>query len=88
MAGQNIMDAETCKASLRTIRKWIADFLEALESQSPSTDMKANEKSIHYRRFLNEQLDECNRIEELLYVLKQPAVKARYDENLDVVWGR
>ena len=79
LAGQNIMDVETCRRSLRTIRKWITDFLEKLNSQSPCVDLEANEKSIYYRRFLSEQLGECDRIEELLHMLKEPAVKARYD---------
>ena len=86
LAGQNIMDVETCRKSLRTIRTWITDFLEKLDSHAPCTDMEANEKSIYYRRFLSEQLGECDRVEEFLRMLKEPAVKARYDENLNVVW--
>ena len=86
LAGQSIMNAEACKESLCTIRKWITDFLRKLESQSPSTGLEAGQKSTYYRKFLKEQLDECDRIEEVLHMLKQPAVEARYGENLDVVW--
>ena len=87
LAGQNIMNAETCRRSLRTIRRWLTDFLEKLNTQSPCTDLEANEKSRYYRRFLEEQMGECDRIEKFLCMMKEPAVKARFDENLNVVWG-
>ncbi len=86
LAGQNIGDEEKCRESLKVVRKWIADFLEKLNAQSPSSDTRANSKAVYYRNFLKEQLEECDQIEELLHTLKQPAVKARFDKNLNVVW--
>ena len=66
LAGGNIMDAEECRRSLNVIREWIKDFMEKLDSQSPPSDTKANQKSSYYKRFLQEQLDECDRIEGFL----------------------
>ena len=74
LAGGNIMDAESCRKSLSVVRKWIYDFINKLESQSPSSDPKANKKSKYYRKFLYQQLDECDRIESLLPKMNQPAV--------------
>lgn len=66
LAGGNIMDEEECKKNLSVIRGWINDFLEKLDEQSPPSDSKANRKSSYYKRFLKEQLNECNHIEEFL----------------------
>jgi len=85
LAGQNIGDEEKCRESLKVVRKWIADFLEKLNTQSPGSDTRANQKAVYYRNFLKEQLKECDQIEEFLQTLKQPSVKARYDENLNMV---
>ena len=85
LAGQNIDNEETCRRSLEVVRGWIADFLEKLNIQSPSSDTDANQKAVYYRKFLEEQLQECDRIEEFLGLMKEPAVKGRYDENFNVV---
>ena len=86
LAGQNIVDEEKCRRSLHVIREWIAEYLEQLDLQSPCSESDANQKSKYYRKFLKEQLEECDRIEEFLKLMKEPAVKGRYDEHLNVVW--
>ena len=78
LAGGNIMDTESCRKSLSVVRKWINDFIKKLESQSPSSNPKANEKSKYYRKFLYQQMEECDRIERLLLMLSQPAVTLKH----------
>ena len=86
LAGQNIGNEETCRESLELVRKWVTDFLEKLNIQSPISDTRANQKALYYRYFLEEQLEECERIEKILKVMKEPVVRVRYDENFNVVW--
>lgn len=86
LAGQNIGDEETCRRSLNVVREWIADFLKQLSSQSSCSESGAAQKSMYYKKFLEAQLDECTRIEEALKLMKEPAVRGRYDENLNVLW--
>lgn len=85
VAGQNIENAAACRKSLRIIRNSIANYLEKLDANSPCTDSKANEKAKYYRRILNEQLSECDRIEKSLHTMKEPAIRGGFDENLNVV---
>ena len=78
LAGGNIMDAESCRKSLSVVRKWINDYIKRLESQSPSSNLKANKKSKYYRKFLDQQLEECDRIERDQLMLSQPAVSLNH----------
>ena len=69
---------ESCRKSLSVVRKWINDFINKLESQSPSSNPNANEKSKYYRKFLYQQLEECDRIERDQLMLSQPAVTLKH----------
>ena len=73
LAAGKINDRGACRNGLGVIRKWITEFLKRLDSQSPSSDEKANQKSKHYRRFLKEQLDNCDQIESVLELETFPA---------------
>ena len=73
LAASNIRNRDACRRGLGVIRKWITDFLERLELRSPSSHEKANQKSKYYRRFLREQLDNCNQMERLMEPESFPA---------------
>ena len=75
LAGQNIGNEEECRRSLEVVRGWIRDFFEELNLQSPRSDTNANPKAVYYRKCLEEQPGECEHIEEILKVKKEPEVK-------------
>lgn len=85
VAGDNIMDCELCKKSLKTTREWIGIYLQRLNARSPASNREARQKSIYYKKLLEEQLEECDTIEDTLRRLRGPAVRPIFDENLNVV---
>ena len=85
IVGGNIMNAELCKESLKITREWIGIFLQRLNAQAPASNLEASQKSIYYKRLLEEQLEHCDHIEDFLRRLREPAVRLMYDENLNVV---
>ena len=66
---------EQCEQNLRVVVGWIERYLSELESQSPERDPTANAKAKYYRRFLNEELERCERMRASLRSLREPAVK-------------
>lgn len=86
LAGQNVTNTEECVKSLNVIRKWIENFAENLDSQSLRSDTGGKQKVKYYKKFLRDQLDTCDTIERSLELLKQPAVKLRFDGRLNTVW--
>ena len=69
---------EQCEQNLRVVVGWIERYLSELESQSPERDPTANAKAKYYRRFLNEELEKCERMLASLQALREPAVKIRH----------
>ena len=85
IAGQNIMNAELCKESIRVGREWIGIYLQRLESQAPAENTDASEKVRYYRELLQEQLEEFDRIEEALATLQEPLSQYCFDEQFNVI---
>ena len=85
IAGFNIMNAERCRKNLRVTRDAIGMFLQRLDTQSPDSNSEASQKSFYYKKLLQEQLEECDRIEDTLERLSGPAVRLMYDANLNVI---
>ena len=85
IAGGNVMNAELCKNDLKVTREWIGIYLQRLHAQAPASDLEANQKSIYYKKLLEEQLEQCDHIEDFLRGLREPVVRLMYDENLNVV---
>ena len=85
IAGGNIMDAERCRKDLKIIREWIRVFLQRLDAHSPASSPEASQKAVYYKKLLEEQLGECDQIEDILRSLREPAVRLMYDENLKAV---
>ena len=69
---------EQCERNLRVVMGWIERYLTKLESQSPERDTMANAKAKYYRRFLNEELEKCERMGASLRSLRGPAVQIRH----------
>lgn len=78
LVGGNFGNKSEFRRSLRIVREWIRTFKERLESEAPNSSAEANQKVKYYRRFLNEQLEECDRLEREHSLLVQPAVKIRH----------
>lgn len=85
VVGGNIAEPEKCRRSLDIVRTWIDSYKRTIVSQAPASDRMANQKSKYYMKVLDDLLEECNDIENFLEIGKQPAVRLRYDENLNVV---
>ncbi len=85
VVGGNISEPEKCQRSLDIVRTWIDSYKEKLASQAPASDSMANQKSKYYMKILDNFLAECDQIENFLKIGTQPAVRLRYDQNLDAV---
>ena len=85
VAGGNIGEPEQCRRDLNVIRQWIGSFRERIERYSPSSNQDANRKSKYYIKVMDELLEECERIENALELLGQPAVRLALDQDFNVV---
>ena len=85
VVGGNISEPEKCRRSLDIVRAWIDSYKEKVGSQALASDNVASQKSKYYMKILDDLLSECDEIENFLRIGKQPAVRLRYDENLNAV---
>lgn len=80
LVGGNFGDTREFQRSLRIVREWIQTFKERLESEAPHSSTEANQKVKYYRKFLDEQLKECNKLESDHLILVQPSVRIRHSD--------
>jgi len=85
VVGGNISEPETCRRSLDIVRMWIDSYKDKIDSQALASEDLANQKSKYYMKILDDLLAECDEIENFLKIGEQPAVRMRYDENLNAV---
>jgi len=64
---------------------WIDSYKDKIDSQALASEDLANQKSKYYMKILDDLLAECDEIENFLKIGEQPAVRMRYDENLNAV---
>ena len=79
IAGSGSLDLDKTRNNLKAIRSSICTYKAKLESLSPSFNQESNRKSKYYRKFLDEELAECDQIERDIEMGNQPAVKLRHD---------
>ena len=72
-------DFEKSKKNLEVVRSWIRNARIKVESFAPSSDPDAARKSKYYLKLLDDDLAKCDKFEEILNLLKEPAVKIHHD---------
>lgn len=85
VVGGNISEPDKCKRNLGIVRTWINSYRRSIDSQAPASDQMANQKSKYYMKILDDLLAECDEVENFLKIMKEPAVKLRYDGDFNVV---
>ena len=72
-------DFEKSNKNLEVVRSWIHNAREKVESFAPSSDPDAARKAKYYLKLLDDESAKCDEFEEILNLLKEPAVKIRHD---------
>ena len=85
VVGGNISEPEKCQRSLDIVRTWIDSYKAKVDSQALDSDNMAKQKSKYYMKILDDLLAECDQIENFLKIGRQPAVRLRFDQNLNAV---